>query len=38
MYWSDFGYFEPKDKERQGLMSDFYESEDEEDEEELKVE
>lgn len=26
-YWADFGYFDPKDKTRQGLFSDTYEEE-----------
>lgn len=32
LYWADFGYYEPKDKNRQGLLSDYIEDETEMDE------
>jgi hypothetical protein len=25
MFWADFGFYEPNDKDRQGLLYDFYE-------------
>ncbi|MBI5410130.1 MAG: hypothetical protein HZA14_12260 [Nitrospirae bacterium] len=32
LYWADFGYYEPNDKNRQGLLSDYIEDETETDE------
>jgi hypothetical protein len=37
MFWADFGFLEPWDKERQGLMNDYYEEIESEESDEAKV-
>lgn len=37
MYWADFGFLEPWDKERQGLMNDYYEEIESEESDEIEV-
>lgn len=37
MFWADFGFYEPWDKERQSLLNDYYEELDSEESEEMDV-